>query len=374
MRRGLNPLPVYIGMAAAAWPGVMPSDFSDMSDIPKDLPQELKDMLRGIQLYYQCEFDSNRLPLDEVWRAGTVSVNAARGCTYKDGQPVMLLIPSMINKSHILDLMEGRSMLRWMTQQGINAYLLDWGAVNEDEGQVSLDDSILNRLVPALEFLHKKHGRKVHAMGYCMGGTILTGAAKKAEEHLASLIALAAPWDFHAGSQALLNRIKFWAPSALPMIEEKGHLTVEWIQTLFASLDPKATAKKFAAFTKVEEGSDQARLFVAVEDWLNDGVCLPPAIAYSCIRDWFFNNHPYRGEWHIDRLIVHPEELSLPALVIASRKDRLVEYESAAALGEAMAKATIINPDCGHIGMIAGNHSVERVWQPMAAWIKEQAE
>lgn len=374
MRRGLNPLPVYIGMAAAAWPDAMPADFSAASDIPKDLPQDLQHMLLGIQKYYHCDYEIERLPLDEVWRAGTVSVNAVPDHEYKSTQPSILLIPSMINKSYILDLMEGRSMLRWFAAHGLNPYLLDWGAVHEDEGQETLERSILERLVPALAFLHERAGRTVHAMGYCMGGTILTGAAKKAEAHLESMIALAAPWDFHAGTKALFNRIQFWAPTALPMIEEKGYLSVDWIQTLFASLDPKATAKKFAAYATMDEHAEQARIFVAVEDWLNDGVCLPREIAYSCIRDWFFKNDPYQGEWVVGGDIVHPEEIEVPALVIASSKDRLVEYPSAAVLSEAMRRSKIIDPACGHIGMIAGNHSIDKVWRPIADWVKQHHE
>lgn len=374
MRRGLNPLPVYIGMAAAAWPDSMPHDFSGISELPKDLPQELQQMLLGIQKYYQCEIETERLPLEPVWLEGEVSVNAVPGHDYNDDKPVILLIPSMINKSYILDLMEGRSMLRWFAAQGLNPYLLDWGDVIEDAGQQDIESSVVQRLVPAIEFLHKHHGRKIHAMGYCMGGTILIGGAKLAEDYLASIIALAAPWDFHAGTKALLSRIQFWAPTAFPMIEDKGYLSVEWIQTLFASLDPKATAKKFAAFSGMDEQSERARIFVAVEDWLNDGVRLPSETAYTCIRDWFFNNHPYLGEWKIDGMIIHPEDIEVPALVIASSRDRLVEYDSAVALSEAMRRSKTINPKCGHIGMIAGNHSIEKVWQPIVDWVKQHHE
>lgn len=371
MRKGLNPLPVYIGMAAAAWPGVMPADFSGNSDLPKDLPDELQQMLRGIQKYYTCEYVNEPLPREEIWRQGTVSVQVIPDYEYKDGQPSLLLIPSMINRSYILDLMEGRSMLRWMAEQGINAYLLDWGELTEDDGQGEMEAVILQRLVSAIEFLAQREGDKIHALGYCMGGTVLMGAAKAAEEHVQSLIMLAAPWDFHGGSKALLNRIQFWSPTAFPMIEEKGFLSVEWIQTLFASLDPKATARKFANYAAMEEGDERARMFIAVEDWLNDGVRLPSNIAYCCIRDWFFNNDPYMGEWRIDDEIVRAEELDCPALIIASSKDRLVEYECAAPLGDGFKRTKTIDPECGHIGMIAGQSAVKRVWSPIAKWVKD---
>ncbi len=370
MRRGLNPLPIYIAMAAAAWPKEMPSDFSFDGAMPPELPEELRKMLLGIQSYHKFDGAPDRLPLDEIWRAGTMSVHAVPEHEYISNQPAIILIPSMINKGYVLDLMEGRSMLRWFGAQGFNPYLLDWGAVSEDAGQRDMDGAVMDRIIPALEFLNKRHGDAVHALGYCMGGTVLLGAATRAQKHLKSITMLAAPWDFHAGSQALLNRVKFFAPSAFPVIEEKGVLSVDWIQTLFASLDPAMTAKKFSKFEDMDKTSNAAKIFVAVEDWLNDGVELPAAIAQHCITDWFLKNQTYAGQWKINGEFVHPEMIDIPTLIVASKKDRLVEYECAAALQERIAHADIINPECGHIGMIAGGVSVEKVWAPVAKWIR----
>lgn len=371
MRKGLSPLSVYISMAAAAWPEHVPSEFSAASDVPENLPEELQKMLLGIQRYYQHDFEVERLPLDTVWQQGSVSVNAVPGHEYNRAHEAIILIPSMINKSYILDLMEGRSMLRWMAARGLDPYLLDWGEVEGDEAQKNLSGTVKDRLVPALTFLHAHHGSKVHALGYCMGGTILLGAATLAQHHLKSITMLAAPWDFHAGSQMLLNRVKFWAPSAFPMIEEKGVLSVDWIQTLFASLDPVATAKKFAAFYDMDDDAPEAQIFIAVEDWLNDGVCLPAASAQHCIKDWFLHNHTYAGTWEIGSHLVRPSDIKIPVLIVASKRDRLVEYESGAALAEQIKHAKIINPNCGHIGMIAGGKAVQKVWGPIADWVQQ---
>lgn len=55
-------------------------------------------------------------------------------------------------------------------------------------------------------------------------------------------------WDFHAGTRTMLSQVQFWAPSAFPAIVEKGHLPMDWMQVLFASLAPGSAAKKFAFF------------------------------------------------------------------------------------------------------------------------------
>lgn len=365
MRKGPRPLNAHIGMAMSHLAGHVADSVSSSESVPL----ELQNMLLGIHKYQMSSYAPPAMPLDEMWRSGQVSVRCIPEYDYGRSNPVLLLVPSLINKSHILDLMEGRSMLRYMASQNINAYLLDWGDVCADEGQQTLDDLIMTRLVPALRFLNEKHGAPVHALGYCMGGTILAGAAQHGRDLLRSLIFLAAPWDFHAGTNALLNRVKFWAPTVLPFIGEQTSLPQDWLQMLFASLDPSMAMNKFSRFLDMDDNAPDAHLFIAVEDWLNDGVDLPADVARVCVQEWFLQNTPASGQWRVHNQVVSPSGFDCPGLVIASSGDRLVEYETAAALAEEMPHAEIIDPGCGHIGMIAGSCAIDDVWNPVAQWI-----
>ncbi len=370
IRHGLRPLSVQIGMAMAEYAGHYAA-LKEGGDLPSEnLPDDIQNMLLGIQKYQTHNYVRSDLPLDVVWQSGQIFIGGIQGHDYSGAGDVVLLVPSLINKSYIFDLNEERSMLRWLAAQGFHPYLLSWGEPMQDAGQATMEGIVLDRLVPALTFLSQHTAQNIHALGYCMGGTLLAAAAAHQGDALKSIILLAAPWDFHGGGQALLNRVQFWAPSAFPAIEEKGTLGVDWIQTVFASLDPAAAMRKFSRFLEMEGDSDQVRLFVAVEDWLNDGVDLPGAVAQHCIRDWFLGNVPARGGWYLDEQAVKPENITVPALVIASDKDRLVEYETASILADKIPNATLLNPSCGHIGVIAGRHSVAHVWEPLAQWIK----
>ena len=367
MRKGPRPLSVQIGMAVSGWPHAFPQQ-----NFPRqELPQELEKMLLGIRLYQNHEYQPEKLPIEKIWAQGTASLNAIPGYGAGRDRPAIVLVPSLINKANILDLMAERSLMRFMAAQKITPYLLDWGNIIDDPGQQDMEGIITERLIPALRFAAEREGGAVHALGYCMGGTLLMGAAVSAPEVLASIVMLAAPWDFHGGAQALLNRVKFWAPSAFPLIEEKGLLPVDWIQVVFASLDPFMAANKFAGFSDMQQDSDRAKLFVAVEDWLNDGIDLPSRVAQHCIKEWFFENRPGRGEWVIGNRTVAPETIGCPALIVASERDRLVEFDTAAALHRSMKNTTLLKPDCGHIGMIAGGQSQEKVWAPIAAWLQQ---
>lgn len=365
MRTGPYPLSVHLGMATSAWPVLSPASGMDLH---AEMMQGLTKMLQGVQMYQAHPYKRTLPELPLIYKSGTVTVGkaAAAGSTGR----ALVLVPSLINRSHILDLCEERSFARWISEQGVNSYLLDWGDVTGDPAQKDIETLIMKRLVPALAYIAEEEGRPVAALGYCMGGTLLMGAAMHTDAAVDRLIMLAAPWDFHAGSQALLTRMKFWAPSARPYIESGRALPVEGIQTLFASLDPAMAVRKFSGFADMDQDSAEARLFVATEDWLNEGVALPAAVARECVDGWFMDNVTGRGAWQVGGRTVDPVMLRQEILVVSSTRDRLVEYASAAALAGQAKKAEILSPDCGHIGMIAGKHSIEKVWQPIARWLR----
>ena len=74
-----------------------------------------------------------------------------------------------------------------------------------------------------------------------------------------------------------------------------GGLPVELMQSLFAGIEPLAVARKFAALRRARPGPPQAQSFVAIEDWLNDGVALGAGVAHECLRGWYGENRPARG-------------------------------------------------------------------------------
>ena len=354
-----------MGMAASYWQ----NNFSKGLENAAAIQQDMHDMMRGIQLYLSHPYEKQKSDFVCAKEIGQVRILQHQACAKNDDKPVLLLVPSLINKSDIFDLMPKRSLLRWLEGRGIDVYLLDWGDVLCDDDAQSLDDVIQKKIIAAIAFLHEKHGRKIHVLGYCMGGTLSAAAASLVPQYFASLICLAAPWNFHGGTQALLNRIKFWAPTIVPSLKDKGHLSVDWLQMLFASLDPALAMHKFSRFAAMDQDSDEAALFVAVEDWLNDGVALPETLAGQVMKDWYFENAPLKGEWSVGGEKIDVHALPMPSYIIASSKDRLVEFETACALAEQIEGAELYDPACGHIGMIAGARAVENVWSPIADWV-----
>jgi len=154
-----------------------------------------------------------------------------------------------------------------------------------------------------------------------------------------------------------------------PLLRNIGELPVDAIQALFAGLDPMQVIRKFVGFAELDPDSQRARLFVAVEDWLNDGVPLAAAVARECLGGWYGANTPAAGAWRVAGEPVQPAALDLPSLVVIPDQDRIVPPASAEALAAALPRAEALRPAAGHIGMIVGGGAPDRLYQPLIAWL-----
>lgn len=315
-------------------------------------PERLDKALRGLARYQRAE----RLAVEPPPPA-VAAVLGAKVRDYGGAGPSVLFVPSLINPPSILDL-PGRSLLRWLAAQGgIRPLLLDWGWDVAARSHLSVAGHIEAVMLPLIAAL----GERPALAGYCLGGTMALAAAQASGAP--AVAAIAAPWRFSAfpeESRALLARL--WAGAA-PTSAALGCLPMEVLQSAFWSLDPGRTVAKFEAYADMEEGGAEARAFVTLEDWANDGPPLPHAAAKELFEDLFGADATGRGEWRL----ADPTALPCPVLDIVSTTDRIVPAASAAGAGERLELAQ------GHVGMVVGGRAKTALWEPLAAWLSRHA-
>jgi len=309
-----------------------------------------------------------------VWQSGAArlldfgDVNSNGG----QGRPV-LAVPSLINRAYILDLAEKRSLMRALAAAGLRPLLLDWGTPGDAERGHSLTDAITGTLQDALDKVHEICGETPALVGYCMGGLLTLALAARNPGHISALALLATPWDFHADSAGPIRFLNAMRPGLEMCLGRIGELPVDVLQAMFASLNPYMTTDKFRRFADMAPGSQAARDFVAVEDWLNDGVPLAAPIARECLFEWYLENAPARGAWKIDGDPVRPQDVNVPALVVIPKGDTIVPPASADALAQALSNAKSMSLSGGHIGMMVGRRAPSQLYGPLADWLKDTA-
>lgn len=321
--------------------------------------------VRGVRGYHSHPYRRAQASPPVVWRRGAAAILDYGGP--HEGPPV-LFVPSLINRAYILDLAEDRSVLR-STAAGLRTFLLDWGEPGAAERAFTVDDYVEGVLIPALEEIKDRTGQAARLVGYCIGGTLTVAPAVLRPDLVAALVLLAAPWDFHSETEASRALLATFRPMIEIMLGAHGVAPVDVLQALFASLDPTLVGRKFRSFAALDPASDQARRFVALEDWLNDGVALAGPVAQQVFFSWYGANDPAEGRWKIGDTVIDPRRIVCPTLVLIPTQDRIVPPASARRLAELIPRADARTIDLGHIGMVSGGSAPRRVYAPLLAWL-----
>ncbi len=298
-------------------------------------PELARDALVGLKAYGVAQ----RPPL------GPAKPEVARvvGACLRDhggSGPPAVLIPSLINPPRILDLDPGVSLTSAIAGMGRRVLLVDWGAADERR-----DLDVSGHIEHVLQPLLRDVGEPAALIGYCLGGTMAIALANLAPcERLATL---AAPWNFARYPGPSRRALEDMWRHSQDASHSLGALPMEVLQAAFWSLDAGRTIRKFADFGRLEADSAEARRFVALEDWANEGEPLPYPAARELIEDIFGKDLPGGGAWRIggNEIGDRPE---VPVLHILAAHDRIAPAATAPA-GESVAIPS------GHVGMIVGS-------------------
>src|SRR5204862_7967108 len=135
-----------------------------------------------------------RRAMPVLWRDGATRLrDYGRDCA----GPVVLVVPSLINRYYVLDILTERSFLRHLASQGLRPLVVDWGAPGSAERHFDLADYIAGRLETALAVAVRIAGAPIGVVGYCMGGLLALALALRRQAEIGCLALLATPCDFH---------------------------------------------------------------------------------------------------------------------------------------------------------------------------------
>lgn len=298
-------------------------------------PDLARDALAGLRAYENAARVPRLAPKREIARVNGSCIRDHGG----EGPPA-LLVPSLINPPRILDLDAETSLAGAIAGMGRRALLLDWGMADERSG-LTVAGHIEELLLPLLRSI----GEPAALIGYCLGGTMAIAAASLVE--CERVVTLAAPWNFARYPDRSREALKdMWLHSEVAA-RSLGALPMEVLQAAFWSLDPERTVKKFAEFGRLDPASAEARRFVQLEDWANEGEPLPYPAAKELIEDLFGRDLPGSGQWLVGGRRA-TDELGIPAIHLLAGSDRIAPPETAP-------RGESVTIPSGHVGMIIGS-------------------
>jgi polyhydroxyalkanoate synthase len=286
----------------------------------------------------------------------------------------VLLVPSLINRHYVLDLMPGKSFAEHLVAQGFDVLCVDWGTPGDEDRFVTFDDVVDGYLGRAIRRAALgAPDEKVHVLGYCMGGSLAAIHAAAHPEHVASFVGLAAPIRFR--DDGILSR---WTNArgfdVDAVVRGTGNVPWQLMQSAFHLIRPTLNLSK--AVTLLDRAWNDEFLdgFLALETWGNDNVSLPGAFYQRYIRDLYQEDQLVAGRLMLRGRRVDLRQLTCPTLAVTFEHDAIVPAASAAALMEhvgASDKQHVHLPG-GHVGAVVSKHAAKTLWPQLVAFFAQR--
>ncbi len=242
----------------------------------------------------------------------------------------ILIVPAWIMKYYILDLSPANSLVKYLVSQGHTVFMLSWKNPDAGDRDLGMNDYLRLGIADAVDAVARiVPGKGIHAVGYCIGGTLLSIAAADfaaaGDRRLASVTLLAAQQDFSEPGELSL----FISPSQLDMLEavmqRAGVLKSEQMGGAFALLRARDLLWAPAVNTYLRGKRDAPNDLMA---WNADGTRMPCRMHSEYLRGLYLDNALARGEFRVDGRLVDLSRITVPMFVVGTETDHVAPWRS----------------------------------------------
>jgi polyhydroxyalkanoate synthase len=244
-------------------------------------------------------------------------------------EPV-LIVPAWIMKYYILDLSPSNSLVKYLVDQGHTVFCISWKNPTAEECDVTMDDYVNLGLRAAVDAATSiVPDRKVHVLGYCLGGTMATiGAAAMArdsDDRLASLTLLAAQTDFTEPGELGL----FIDESQVSLLEaqmrQTGYLTSGQMAGAFHLLRSNDLLwSRVINHYLLGEPAPVNDLMA----WNADATRLPARMHSEYLRQLFLHDDLAQNRYRVDGRPISLADLKIPVFLLGTLTDHVAPWRS----------------------------------------------
>lgn len=318
---------------------------------------------------------TDRTPADLIIQTGkTVLFRYASERPKRYSVPLLIITPLLV-RPYILDLSPGLSFVDYLTRQGFDVFLVDFGSPDRADLSRQFEDYLGDINVVLKHMLAASNSPSVTLLGYCLGGlfAVLYGASRP--EKIKNLVTVATPFDF-SNAGPLYNWLQ--GLDVDRVVEAFGNIPGDWIRDrvrLFASTtQPGRNIKIWLDLLVHLWDRDYFERHRLLQDWLGDLRAFPGEAYRQFIKELVQGNKLVKGQLCIGGKPIDPSRITCPLLILNHTEDLLAPPDSAKPLLGLSASQDreffeVSGGSIGHVDIIVGKEGPKVTWPKVSLWL-----
>jgi len=242
----------------------------------------------------------------------------------------LLIVPPWINKYYILDLTPDKSFIKWCVDNGLTVFVISWVNPDAKLAGKSFEQYMREGPLTALDVVAKITGeKKVHAIGYCVGGTLLAITlaylAAKRRSRVVSATLFAAQVDFTFAGDLLVFVDEERVKQLEAQMQERGYLDASRMATAFNLLRSNDLIWPYVVNNYLRGKKPFA---FDILHWNSDATRMPAANHSYYLRNCYLANNLTKGDMEIGGVTIDLRKIKVPVYNLATREDHIAPAKS----------------------------------------------